>query len=149
MRSTVQTLYVPADGSVLGQSVFDLDNQGASDLALPSSPEPTYAAFGDETVFLTKNAKGELWLPLASGPQSLLLQSRQPLRRALGFAAGSLSLPHLPVPSTRYAVELRYPDTWVPLYERLAEKAGSPLPGSPRSSPSSSSGAGSSPFSAS
>lgn len=119
VRSTTQILYVPADGSVLGQSVFDLDNQGASDLALPSSPEPTYAAFGDETVFLTKNAKGELWLPLASGPQSLLLQSRQPLRRALGHAAGRLSLPHLPVPSTRYAVELRYADAWVPLYERF------------------------------
>ena len=119
VRSTTQTLYVPADGSVLGQSLFELDNQGASDLALPSSPEPTYAAFGDEAVFLTKNAKGELWLPLASGPQSLLLQSRQPLRRALGFAAGSLAVPHLPVPSTRYALELRYPDTWVPLYERF------------------------------
>ncbi len=120
VRSTAQTLYVPGDGAVLGQSLFELDNQGASDLALAASPEPTYAAFGDEAVFLTKNAKGELWLPLASGPQSLLLQSRQPLRRVLGFAAGSLAVPTLPVPSTRYALELRYPDTWVPLYERFA-----------------------------
>lgn len=119
VRSTVQTLYVPTDGTVLGQSLFELDNQGASDLALPSSPEPTYAAFGEEAVFLTKNAKGELWLPLASGPQSLLLQSRQPLRRTLGFAAGSLAVPHLPVPSTHYTLELRYPDAWVPLYERF------------------------------
>ena len=129
MRSTTQTLYVPADGPVLGQSLFELDNQGASDLALPSSPEPTYAAFGDEAVFLTKNAKGELWLPLASGPQSLLLQSRQPLRRALGFAAGSLAVPHLPVPSTRYAVELRYPDAWVPLYERFGGESRFAAPG--------------------
>ncbi|HPA52177.1 MAG TPA: hypothetical protein PLP50_11300 [Thermoanaerobaculia bacterium] len=119
VRATAQTLFVPADGPVLGQSLFELDNQGASDLALPSSPEPTYAAFGDEAVFLTRNEKGELWLPLASGPQALLLQSRQGLGRSLGFAAGSLAVPHLPVPSTRYAVELRYPDAWVPLYERF------------------------------
>lgn len=119
IRSTTQTLYIPGDGPVLGQSLYELDNQGASDLALPASPEPTYAAFGDETVFLTKNAKGELWLPLAPGPQSLLLQSRQPLRRVLGFAAGSLAVPHLPVPSTHYTLELRYPDAWVPLYERF------------------------------
>lgn len=119
VRATAQTLFVPADGPVLGQSLFELDNQGASDLALPSSPEPTYAAFGDEAVFLTRNEKGELWLPLASGPQALLLQSRQELGRTLGFAAGRLAVPHLPVPSTRYAVELRYPDAWVPLYERF------------------------------
>jgi hypothetical protein len=119
VRSTTQTLFVPADGPVLGESRFELDNQGASDLALPPSPEPTYAAFGEEAVFLTKNAKGELWLPLASGRQALLLQSRQALGRTLGFAAGSLAVPHLPVPSTRYAVELRYPDAWVPLYERF------------------------------
>lgn len=129
VRSTTQTLYVPADGFVLGQSLFELDNQGASDLALPPAPEPTYAAFGDEAVFLTKNAKGELWLPLASGTQSLLLQSRQPLRRTLGFAAGSLALPHLPVPSTRYAVELRYPDAWVPLYERFGGESRFAAPG--------------------
>lgn len=119
VRATAQTLFVPADGPVLGQTLFEIDNQGASDLALPPSPEPTYAAFGDEAVFLTRNEKGELWLPLASGPQALLLQSRQPLGRALGFAAGRLAVPHLPVPSTRYAVELRYPDAWVPLYERF------------------------------
>ena len=119
VRSTKQTLFVPADGPVLGETLFELDNQGASDLALPSSPEPTYAAFGDEAVFLTKNAKGELWLPLASGTQALLLQSRQTLGRVAGFASGSLAVPHLPVPSTRYAVELRYPDAWVPLYERF------------------------------
>jgi hypothetical protein len=119
VRSTAQTLYVPADGPVLGESLFQLDNQGASDLALPSSPEPTYAAFGEEAVFLTKNAKGELWLPLAPGPQPLLLQSRQPLGRTLGFAAGSLAVPHLPVPSTHYGVEVRYPAAWLPLYERF------------------------------
>ncbi len=119
VRATAQTLFVPADGPVLGQTLFEIDNQGASDLALPPSPEPTYAAFGDEAVFLTRNEKGELWLPLASGPQALLLQSRQPLGRALGFATGRLAVPHLPVPSTRYAVELRYPDAWVPLYERF------------------------------
>ncbi len=119
VRSTKQTLFVPADGPVLGETLFELDNQGASDLALPSSPEPTYAAFGGEAVFLTKNAKGELWLPLASGTQALLLQSRQTLGRVAGVASGSLAVPHLPVPSTRYAVELRYPDAWVPLYERF------------------------------
>lgn len=119
VRSTTQTLYVPAEGPVVGQSVFALDNQGASDLSLSPAPEPTYAAFGDEAVFLTRDAKGDLWLPLASGPQSLLLQSRQRLGRSLGLASGSLAVPHLPVPSTRYAVELRYPDAWVPLYERF------------------------------
>ncbi len=129
VRSTTQTLFVPADGPVLGQSLFELDNQGASDLALPSSPEPTYAAFGDEAVFLTKNEKGELWLPLASGPQSLLLQSRQKLGGRLGFATGSLAVPHLPVPSTRYAVELRYPDAWVPLYERFGGESRFAAPG--------------------
>lgn len=128
VRSTTQTLFVPADGPVLGQSLFEIDNQGASDLALPPSPEPTYAAFGEEAVFLTKNAKGDLWLPLASGPQALLLQSRQPISRALGLASGSLAVPHLPVPSTRYAVELRYPDAWVPLYERFGGESRFALP---------------------
>ena len=84
VTSTTQTLYLPAEGPVVGQSVFAFDNQGASDLSLPPAPEPTYAAFGGEAVFLTKNAKGDLWLPLASGPQSLLLQSRQKLGRSLG-----------------------------------------------------------------
>ena len=129
VRSTTQTLFVPADGPVLGQTLFEIDNQGASDLALPASPEPTYAAFGDEAVFLTKDEKGELWLPLASGPQSLLLQSRQKLGGRLGFATGSLVVPHLPVPSTRYAVELRYPDAWVPLYERFGGESRFAAPG--------------------
>jgi hypothetical protein len=129
VRSTKQTLFVPVDGPVLGETLFELDNQGASEVALSATPEPTYAAFGGEAVFLTKNAKGELWLPLASGPQALLLQSRQPLGRALGFAAGSLAVPHLPVPSTRYAVELRYPDGWVPLYERFGGESRFALPG--------------------
>ncbi len=35
----------------------------------------------------------------------------------LGFATGRLAVPHLPVPSTHTALELRSPDTWVPLYE--------------------------------
>lgn len=129
VRSTKQTLFVPADGPVLGETFFELDNQGASEVALAATPEPTYAAFGGEAVFLTKNAKWELWLPLASGPQALLLQSRQPLGRSLGFAAGSLAVPHLPVPSTRYAVELRYPDAWVPLYERFGGESRLALPG--------------------
>jgi len=129
VRSTAQTLFVPADGPVLGQSLFEIDNQGASEIALPSSPEPTYAAFGEEAVFLTKDAKGELLLPLASGPQALLLQSRQALGRTLGLASGSLAVPHLPVPSTRYAVELRYPDAWVPLYERFGGESRFAAPG--------------------
>ena len=128
VRSTAQTLYVPADGPVLGQATFVLDNQGASDLSLPSDPEPTYADFGGEAVFLTKNGKGELWLPLASGPQTLLLQSRQSLGRALGFASGTLALPRLPVPSTHYGLELRYPDAWLPLYERFGGESRLALP---------------------
>ena len=119
VRASAQTLFVPADGPVLGESLFDVDNQGASEIALPALPEPTYAAFGGEAVFLTKNDEGKLWLPLAGGPQSLLLQSRQPLSRRLGLAAGSLSFPHLPVAATRTSIELRYPDAWFPLYERF------------------------------
>jgi hypothetical protein len=49
--------------------------------------------------------------------------------RALGFATGSLAVPHLPVPSTRYAVELRYPGAWVPLYERFGGESRFAAPG--------------------
>jgi len=79
--------------------------------------EPTYAALQGETVFLTKDAQGQLWLPIAQGSQSLLVQHRQSFRRALGLATASLELPRLAVPATSTRVEVRYPQDWVPLYE--------------------------------
>ena len=116
------TLFIPADGPVLGETTFALRNEGAAELVLPPKPEPTYVSLGNEPVLMTKNAAGQLTVPLSPGEQQALVQHRQPLPRRLGFLAGAVTIPQLAVPATTTSVQLSYPRQWVPLFESFASR---------------------------
>jgi hypothetical protein len=120
LASAEHRFFLDTSGLAMGESAFQLDNQGASDIELPMKAEPTFASLQEEPVLLTKNAQGSLWLPLAQGKQSLLIQHRQALHRSWGLAYGELTLPKVGVPATRAGIELRYPAQWEPLYESFA-----------------------------
>lgn len=117
------TLFVPLDGPVLGESSFALRNEGAAELVLPPKPEPSYVSFDDQPMLMTKNAAGQLTVPLSPGEQRVLVQHRQVLTRAAGLAVGSLAVPHLDVPATTTRVRLTYPEQWLPLYQSFASRA--------------------------
>jgi hypothetical protein len=121
-------LFVPVDGPVLGESQFALRNEGAPELVLPPKPEPTYVSLGSETVLMTKNATGQLTVPLSPGEQQVLVQHRQPLRRGLGFVFGSVTVPQLSVPATNTNLRLSYPRQWVPLYEKFSTRVNGWMP---------------------
>jgi hypothetical protein len=113
------TLFVPANGPILGESEFALDNQGAPELVLPQKPEPTYVALQNEPVLMTKNKAGELTIPLSAGEQKLVVQHRQNIR-SWGILAGELDVPRVPVQATNTHVEIRYPTHWLPLWQSFA-----------------------------
>jgi len=116
-------LFVPVDGPVLGETTFALRNEGAPELVLPQKPEPTYVSLGGDAVLMTKNAAGQLTVPLSQGEQQVLVQHRQPLRRGLGFALGSVAVPQLSEAATQTTVVLSYPEQWVPLLEKFGSRA--------------------------
>ena len=116
------TLFIPADGPVLGESTLALDNQGAPELLLGDKPEPTYVSLAGEPVLMTKNAAGGLTIPLSAGVQQLMVQHRQPIAQfPLLFA--TLAVPRLAVPATYTTVQLRYPEHWLPLWQSFATRA--------------------------
>ena len=123
VNSANHRLFVPVDGPVLGESLFALRNEGAPELVLPPRPEPTYVSLGEEPVLMTKNAAGQLTVPLSQGEQQVLVQHRQGLRRRLGFAAGRIAIPQLAVAATETQLHLTYPGRWIPLYEAFASRA--------------------------
>jgi hypothetical protein len=123
VNNAFHRVFVPVDGPVLGESTFALRNEGAPELVLPPKPEPTYVSLGNEPVLMTKNATGQLTVPLSQGEQQVLVQHRQPLRRGLGFAAGSIAVPQLAVAATQTHLHLTYPARWIPLYETFASRA--------------------------
>jgi hypothetical protein len=116
-------IFVPVDGPALGESSFNIRNEGAPELVLPPKPEPTYVSLGDEPVLMTRNAAGQLTVPLSQGEQEVLVQHRQALRRRFGFAIGRVAVPQLAVPATNTYLSLNYPAQWVPLYESFASRA--------------------------
>jgi len=119
VRSASHTLFIPARGPILGESQFQLDNQGAPELMLPRKPEPTFVSLQGEPVLMTKNAKGELTVPLSAGQQNVLVQYRQEASQ-FGLLVGRLDVPRVPVPATDTNVLLRYPEHWLPLWESFA-----------------------------
>ncbi len=123
VNDATHRVFIPTDGPVLGESTFALRNEGAPELVLPPSPEPTYVSLGDDPVLMTKNAAGQLTVPLSQGEQRVLVQHRQPLSRGFGFAIGGVAIPQLSEPATRTTVSLLYPAQWVPLYESFASDA--------------------------
>jgi len=123
VNRTDHTLFIPVDGPVLGESVFALRNEGAAELVLPAKPEPSYVSFDDQPMLMTKNAAGQLTVPLSPGEQRVLVQHRQPMTRAAGLAFGSVAIPQLDVPATITQVRLTYPGQWIPLYQSFASRA--------------------------
>lgn len=112
-------VFFSPDGVAQGESTFSLDNQGSPDVTIPWDPEMTYAELGGQPMLLTKHAEGgrdALWLPIAQGKETLVVQHRQPFRRNLGLGFATLRLPQPPVPASSGSLHLRYPKEWQRLY---------------------------------
>jgi hypothetical protein len=122
VKNATHTLFIPAKGPILGESEFQLDNQGAPELMLPQKPEPTFVSLQDEPVLMTKNAAGQLTVPLSAGEQHVVVQYRQEAPQ-FGLLIGSLDVPRVPVPATNTHVTVRYPDHWLPLWQSFATEA--------------------------
>jgi hypothetical protein len=122
VRRVTHTLFLPANGPVLGESQINLDNQGAPELVLPRRPEPTFVALQDEPVLMTRNTRGELTIPLSGGQQQVTVQHRQSIAH-FPVVFARLEVPRLPVPATYTSVSLRYPEHWVPLWQSFATQA--------------------------
>jgi hypothetical protein len=121
VRNVTHTLFVPANGPVLGESNLALDNQGAPEIVLPPKPEPTFVSLQNEPVLMTKNAAGELTVPLSAGQQHVIVQHRQGIAH-FPIVFAQLQVPRLPVPSTYTNVTIRYPDHWIPLWQSFATR---------------------------
>jgi hypothetical protein len=116
------TFFVPAEGMVLGESIFAIDNQGASDVKLPLRPQPTYASIENEPLLMTKGPDGKLTVPLSDGKQQVLVQHRQGIRHFLGFGAGRLVVPQLDVPATSLFATINYPRQWWPVAQSFSTR---------------------------
>jgi hypothetical protein len=121
VRHVTHTLFVPANGPVLGESDLALDNQGAPEIVLPPKPEPTFVSLQNEPVLMTKNAAGELTVPLSAGQQHVIVQHRQGIQH-FPIVFARLQVPRLPVPATYTNVTVRYPDHWIPLWQSFATR---------------------------
>ncbi|HEY4640208.1 MAG TPA: hypothetical protein VII75_02605, partial [Thermoanaerobaculia bacterium] len=121
VRNVSHTLFVPANGPVLGESDLFLDNQGAPEVVLPPKPEPTFVSLHSEPVLMTKNAAGELTVPLSAGQQHVIVQHRQGITH-FPIVFAQLQVPRLPVPATYTNVTVRYPDHWIPLWQSFATR---------------------------
>jgi len=119
VHNVTHTLFVPANGPILGESEFALDNQGAPELVVPRKPEPTFVSLQNEPVLMTKNAAGDLTVPLSAGEQRVIVQHRQHIPH-WGILAGTLDVPRIPVQATNTHVEVRYPKHWLPLWQSFA-----------------------------
>ncbi len=116
------TFFVPAEGNVLGESLFSIDNQGASDVKLPLRPEPTFASIENEPLLMTKGPDGKLTVPLSAGKQEVLVQHRQGFKHILGFGVGRLVVPQLNVPATSLYATINYPRQWFPLVQSFSAR---------------------------
>jgi hypothetical protein len=122
VRNVNHTLFVPASGPVLGETELNLDNQGAPELMLPPKPEPTFVSLQNEPVLMTKNAAGELTVPLSAGQQRVIVQHRQGIAH-FPIVFARLDVPRLPIPATYTNVTVRYPEHWLPLWQSFATQA--------------------------
>jgi hypothetical protein len=121
VRTAAHTLFIPADGPVLGETALELDNQGAPELVLPPHPQPTFVSLQNEPVLMTRNAAGELTVPLSAGPQHVVVQHQQRIG-GLPLVFARLELPHVPVPATNTTLALRYPAEWMPLWQSFGTR---------------------------
>jgi hypothetical protein len=114
-----QVYFLGADGVARSESTLAIDNQGSPAFTLPGTARPTFASVGGEPAFLTHDKDGNLFLPLAQGPQEVVVQDAQAFGHRLGFGLAALELPRPGVPASRASVQLRYPAEWIPVYEEL------------------------------
>ena len=70
---------------------------------------------------MTKNAAGELTVPLSAGQQHVIVQHRQAIAH-FPIVFARLQVPRLPVPATYTNVTIRYPDHWIPLWQSFASR---------------------------
>lgn len=124
------TFFIPADGAVLGESTFGVENQGAAEALVPARPRPTYASLEDQPLLMTTGRDGRLTIPLSTGRQVLFLQHLQTFAHRLGIGYASLDVPQLPVAATSTFVTISYAPEWLPLFETFASrtKVWLPLP---------------------
>ncbi len=122
LNAAQHTFFIPAEGNVLGESIFAIDNQGASDVKLPLTPEPTYVSIESEPLMMTKGSDGKLTVPLSAGKQQVLVQHRQALRRFLGFGVGRLVVPQLNVPASSLLATINYPRQWYPVIQSFSTR---------------------------
>jgi hypothetical protein len=122
VNNLTHIFFTSADGWARGETHLAIDNQGASELALPMDAQPTFASLGSEPVLLTEDARADkqdaahrLRLPIPLGPQDIEVQHQQRFRRRMGLGYAHLRLPRVPVAATRAAVEVRYPQEWYPI----------------------------------
>jgi hypothetical protein len=123
LRKSWSLMFLSPDGWAIGESAYEIDNQGAADVTVPIEAQMTYAGLNGEPALLTKDTQGNLWLPISQGEQKLVLQHRQSFTRWPGFAFARLALPQMPVPSSRAMIEIRYPEQWRPLYASFLSEA--------------------------
>jgi hypothetical protein len=129
VNTLTQVFFLGADGKARGEATLGIDNQGAAALTLAGAAQPRFASVGGEPAFLTHEAAGALFLPLAQGPQEVVVQDEQPFDHRLGLGWARLALPQVPVPASEAHLQLRYPAEWIPVYEELAPHARWNLPG--------------------
>jgi hypothetical protein len=115
----MHSFFIARDGLTLVESTYDVQNQGAPDLALTSTSTPLFASVGDEPITMARNADGALDMPLSEGAQSLSVQYRNQISPRFDIARGELSLPSVPGAATEARVDVRYSREWLPLYERF------------------------------
>jgi hypothetical protein len=123
VRELSQIFFLGADGAVRGETTLDVDNQGAPSLSLPLGGDPTFASVQGEPMFLTRDASGSLFIPLAQGPQRVLTQDVRRFSTHLGIGVARLELPRPGTIASRARVELRYPDEWIPVFESLPPRS--------------------------
>ena len=122
VKSVHAQFFVGDDGDAMAQSDVALNNQGASELALPLDAQPVFASNNEVPAVLTHNARGELSLPLSPGVQKLTVQHRQTLNSGWGFATGELHIPAAGGAANEANVEVRMASEWTPLFASFAGK---------------------------
>lgn len=128
VSSSISTFFVGADGQALAETEVAVANEGAPALSMPLTATPVWAAVGESAVALTRDGRGQVYLPLALGPQTVSVQHRQALKVVPGLAFGRLEVPGVGTTVTSSRVALRYARGWVPLFETFAGDSRSAVP---------------------
>lgn len=122
LTAAQHVFFIPVEGNVLGETRFNIDNQGASDVKLPLTPDPTYVSIENEALLMTKGADGKLTVPLSDGKQQVTVQHQQNIRRFLGFGLGNLVVPQLGVPASTLTATINFPRQWYPLVQSFSTR---------------------------